>query len=317
LGSLIGGLFLLSAGWAIRQQEKFFLGKIALLAASFSRVERSFSRDGVSREGNDDEFLLMSQGLDQAGELLEQKTDEIERYKREFEKKTQLEQLAKTISYTSHNLKAPFLEGVDFFKNFPSYLDTMPREKLIRMGESLEKRFRQAGDSLQKALSQTRESYTRPEKVAVNELIRKFHSEVKRHPHYATTQVLIETQDCSDQAHIFCSVPEMDAALWNLMRNALDAKVDSQIQIRAFTDGTDAVVQFQDDGPGVPEFQREQIFEDFYTTKPFGSGLGLGSVKSTVTKYGGSIEAKPIRPGALFEIRLPLSTQSPPEAAHA
>jgi len=38
----------------------------------------------------------------------------------------------------------------------------------------------------------------------------------------------------------------------------------------------DVVVEICDDGPGMPPVVRERIFEPFYTTKPPGSGTGLG-----------------------------------------
>ncbi len=318
LASLIFAVLLLLTGWAIRQQEKFFIGKISLLAKSFSKVERSFHHDRVAvNEPSDDEFLLLSQGLDQAATLLEKKTAEIEVYKKSFKKKTQIEQLAQTINYTSHNLKAPILEGIDFFQNLPYYLESMPREKIIRMGSSLEKRFAQAGESLQNALSKTRESYTRPENVAISEILRTFCQEVKNHPHYSDIQVELETEGFPDQAQIFCSPQEMGAALWNLTKNSRDAKKDAQIRIRAFATDAKAVVHFQDNGPGIPEFQRERVFEDFFTTKPTGTGLGLGSVKSTVNKCGGTIEAISSPSGALFKMTLPLTKPLMSEAGNA
>ena len=45
-----------------------------------------------------------------------------------------------------------------------------------------------------------------------------------------------------------------------------------------------------DDGPGVPEADRERIFDPFYTTKEpgEGTGLGLAIVARTVHESGGS-----------------------------
>jgi signal transduction histidine kinase len=306
-----------AAAWAIRQQESFFVAKVDLLASSFSKVEEVFQleswADNLSLQTQDeDEFSILSQGLEQAGALLENKTAQIEQYKKTFEKKTQIEQLAKTIGYTSHNLTAPFLEGMDFFQNFPRYLESMPRDKLLLMGESLGQRFKAGSDSLKKALSQTRESYTQPEHVDLRGFITAFSKDVKRSPHYGSVNVSIDTGACGQKAKVFCSTQEMDSALWNLLLNALEAKSDAQIQIHAFTDESHAIVRFQDNGPGIPAFQRDQVFEDFFTTKPFGTGLGLGSVKETLKKYGGTIEIVPTQAGAHFEMRLPLS-----EVGHA
>ena len=65
-----------------------------------------------------------------------------------------------------------------------------------------------------------------------------------------------------------------------------------------------------DNGPGVPESDREHVFEAFFTTKPAGMGTGLGlSVCHTIVQdHEGSISVKrdPELGGARFEVWLPL-----------
>jgi signal transduction histidine kinase len=60
-----------------------------------------------------------------------------------------------------------------------------------------------------------------------------------------------------------------------------------------------------DRGPGVPEADRQRIFEPFYSTKD-STGLGLSVCHSIVREHGGQLEALP-RPGggALFRVTLP------------
>ncbi len=64
----------------------------------------------------------------------------------------------------------------------------------------------------------------------------------------------------------------------------------------------------EDTGQGVPEHDRDRIFELFYTTKPSGSGLGLPICRRIVEEHGGAINVAG-RPGAgsAFTIRLPAS----------
>jgi len=64
-----------------------------------------------------------------------------------------------------------------------------------------------------------------------------------------------------------------------------------------------------DNGPGVPEFHRDLIFEPFHRVIPRdqGTGLGLHLVKSIVTHHGGELQvAETPGGGATFEIRLQL-----------
>ena len=80
-----------------------------------------------------------------------------------------------------------------------------------------------------------------------------------------------------------------------------------EIRIRAFARDADVVVEICDDGPGMPPEVRERIFEPFYTTKPPGSGTGLGLHIShnVVARHGGRIDVRS-RPGeTCFEVVLP------------
>ena len=48
-------------------------------------------------------------------------------------------------------------------------------------------------------------------------------------------------------------------------------------------------VRIADNGPGIPEKDRQNIFEPFYTTKPSGFGLGLANARKIVEQHNGTI----------------------------
>ncbi len=111
-------------------------------------------------------------------------------------------------------------------------------------------------------------------------------------------------------------LPEIDAfgselnQVWtNILDNAIDAMDGKgEIRIRAFVRDSDVVVEMCDNGPGMPPEVRERIFEPFYTTKPPGSGTGLGLHIShnVVARHGGRINVRS-RPGeTCFEVCIPL-----------
>jgi signal transduction histidine kinase len=71
-------------------------------------------------------------------------------------------------------------------------------------------------------------------------------------------------------------------------------------------------VVVSDRGPGVPESERERIFDPFYTTKPpgAGTGLGLAIVQRIVDEMGGLVWVEDARGGgAAFKVFLPLAGQ--------
>jgi len=68
-------------------------------------------------------------------------------------------------------------------------------------------------------------------------------------------------------------------------------------------------LRVEDDGPGVPEKDRDAIFDPYFTTKSDGTGLGLAIVKHIAARHRArlAIESEPGK-GASFSVRIPLST---------
>lgn len=105
--------------------------------------------------------------------------------------------------------------------------------------------------------------------------------------------------------------PELlEQAVINLLRNACDAVADSTdacVEIACERRGEHCVIVVADNGRGLAEPEREQIFLPFYTTKAGGSGIGLNLARHIALAHGGQLEARNRAPrGAVFELRLPL-----------
>jgi len=82
-------------------------------------------------------------------------------------------------------------------------------------------------------------------------------------------------------------------AFSNLIRNAVEAMDGAgQLDIRIAPGAGGVIVAIADHGPGIPEHQRAQVFEPYWTTKDEGTGLGLALVRQTAVAHGGSVEVK-------------------------
>jgi PAS domain S-box-containing protein len=69
-------------------------------------------------------------------------------------------------------------------------------------------------------------------------------------------------------------------------------------------------ITIQDTGPGIPPAHLSRVFDPYFTTKGSGSGLGLASVHSIITRHGGHVTvSSPPGNGACFIIHLPASSE--------
>jgi two-component system NtrC family sensor kinase len=104
---------------------------------------------------------------------------------------------------------------------------------------------------------------------------------------------------------------ELHQAVLNLVSNAIEAapRGGGIIHVRTWhdPDARRVAIAVADNGPGVPETEREKIFQPFYSTKGHGgTGLGLAVARKSVHELGGTIELGAAEGGgAEFVIRLP------------
>jgi signal transduction histidine kinase len=96
----------------------------------------------------------------------------------------------------------------------------------------------------------------------------------------------------------------------NLIDNAVDASpLNGQVEVVTWTEPGWLAVSVGDRGPGIPSEVLPHIFEAFFTTKPQGSGTGLGLeiVHRIVTqKFGGKIDVESAPGRTRFIVRLPV-----------
>ncbi|MEA2267176.1 MAG: hypothetical protein QOE27_2759, partial [Solirubrobacteraceae bacterium] len=106
---------------------------------------------------------------------------------------------------------------------------------------------------------------------------------------------------------------ELNQVWTNLLDNAIYALGDQgTITIATRREGTCAVVEITDDGPGIPPELHEKVFDSFFTTKEVGrgTGLGLATARTVVVEHHDGSLGLESRPGrTTFRVSLPF-TQS-------
>jgi two-component system, sporulation sensor kinase E len=102
--------------------------------------------------------------------------------------------------------------------------------------------------------------------------------------------VKIETELARNLPKILMDDKYMKQALLNLIKNSLSAMPKGGIlRIETVRRGPDVVLRLIDNGCGIPDAIMDKIFEPYFTTKEFGSGLGLTLVYKIIKEHLGEV----------------------------
>ncbi|WP_055701455.1 sensor histidine kinase [Streptomyces silaceus] len=125
------------------------------------------------------------------------------------------------------------------------------------------------------------------------------------------TRDRIEVRADLKSVEVAGSRSQLARVLGNLLNNA-QRHARSRVSVAARREGAWAVLEVSDDGSGVPEGERERIFERFVrlddarSRDEGGAGLGLAIARDVAARHGGTLVVREAPSGgALFELRLP------------
>lgn len=141
----------------------------------------------------------------------------------------------------------------------------------------------------------------------INESIKEMLNFLKYELEEAGVSVVLEFEE--DLPEVFVDPKYIKQAFLNIVKNSIQALDDGgQIRVRTeeASDG-DVLVHIVDNGHGIPESIMGKIFEPYFTTRKFGTGLGLVIVYKIIKELGGDIKvSSKENGGTVFSIRLPV-----------
>ena len=118
--------------------------------------------------------------------------------------------------------------------------------------------------------------------------------------------------DLAAPVEIFCSAPQLELALQELLDNAAQAAAPSgRVMLRTESAGGFAVISVMDNGPGMTPEILHRAAEPFFSTRTSGAGKGLGLaiVERFARRSGGMLELVSIQgQGTTARLRLPILT---------
>ncbi len=148
-------------------------------------------------------------------------------------------------------------------------------------------------DRLDSLLSETLD-YVRPVKISEQpiDLEHLFQQIInQQEPVIKQKNIKIKHQSSDDSKHMCVDKAQFHQVLLNLIKNAIEASPSGGEIKTAFKNIDQKLIfEISNSGDVMDRETLERAFEPFYTTKPKGTGLGLGLVKRVVDEHGGSVD---------------------------
>lgn len=122
-------------------------------------------------------------------------------------------------------------------------------------------------------------------------------------------EVQVHLDPAADQ--VFVDRIQIQQVLFNLIRNGLEAMMDSPVRsltISTQANAGTATVSIEDTGSGISETLAPQLFQPFVTSKKTGMGIGLSICRTIIEAHGGRIWFESaLEGGTVFRFTLPLA----------
>jgi len=213
---------------------------------------------------------------------------ELARHRARHELERQNERLDEFASVVSHDLRNPLNTAI-------GYVDLARTEDDAELLDAAERALDRMGALIADTLALARQGQTveQSEPVALERTVDEA---------WATVAPDGDLQVEFDDVTVMADPDRLQQVFENLFRNAdAHAGPDVTVRIGLLSRGRGFFVA--DDGPGIPEAEREAVFDHGHTTSSDGTGFGLSIVKSIVEAHGWDIDVtESTDGGARFEI---------------
>jgi len=150
--------------------------------------------------------------------------------------------------------------------------------------------------------------------ISVDDICRSALQRLNRYMPHVTT----EFASLTTPPLLFVHAALIEQGLFNILENAAKfTPDDAPVVVELSHTDAECIIAIEDKGPGIPEAQRDQIFDMFYVVadgdrKKQNTGMGLAICKGMIGAHGGSVKAMSgsSGQGTRFEIHLPLNVNT-------
>jgi signal transduction histidine kinase len=278
------------------------LRPVRAITEAASEITASNLGRRINHQGPRDELWALAQTFDSM----------VDRLEHSFDRQRQFVQDA------SHELRTPLaaiLTNIEVVEMDPEVTSEEYRE-LLETVKSQTARLTRLSEDLLLLTSDNRDQVeSEPVRVAA------VTAEVQRQllPLAAARRVSLQLESAGD-VEVSTNADLLYRCVFNLVDNAIKYSGEaSRVAIRTRGEGTEALIQVADNGPGIAPDDLPHIFDRFYrvdkgrSRREGGTGLGLAIVQELVTAIGGNVNVEStLGVGTTFTIRLPRLEPAPP-----
>jgi len=313
---------------------------------------RAYERERVARISAEQVVEKTTRELYLKNQKLEESLKQLKDQQRVLVQNEKLAMLGTLAAGIAHEINNPMAFVHANLESLADYLE--PYQKLVEMqAKALElplEQQREAQQEIQKfikssdleffqdelpeLMSDTRDGLERVREIVANlrtfarthtqerrsvDLVAGIQSTLKLLNSQFRTDVIVH-QSLQPLPLVKCSISELNQVFLNLLVNAghaVEGRKGATVSIATRSDNERVYIEISDNGCGMSEAVKEQIFVPFFTTKPVGKGTGMGMsiAYGIVVDHGGEIEVESTEgEGSRFTISLPIEGSESPIA---
>ncbi len=281
---------------------------VLILAITLTRRIKNLSAGLQVVRGGDYSHRIKVRGTDELSELSQEfniltgRLEATEEARRRF------------VSDASHELRTP-LAAIRLLSDSISQSEAMDNATMREFASDIGSEAERLQRTTEKLMSLTKldagTTVARQEVVEVQAVVRRTLHLLE--PLAASQNVSIHT-DMQEGCSVFASADDLYQIIFNLVENGIKYNIPGgEVHIKLESGDGQVRLTIEDTGIGIPEQDRQRIFERFYRVDKArsrasgGSGLGLSIVHDAVEANGGSVELQPRIPnGTRFIVCFPL-----------
>lgn len=225
--------------------------------------------------------------------------------KNQLYRSTQMASIGKLIGTIVHEMKSPLQiissKGKYLLDNIKRPLSTKDLEKNIK---DIYDMTSHGNEVVKEIMNFTKQDYSQVGKIDINKTL----DETLTLMSYQFIEKGIILSKQLDESSLIVSgnKGQFQQVFINVINNALDAlSKGGRLSVETKSDDKWVIVEFKDNGQGIPEIEKSKIFEPFFSTKGE-AGLGLTISKDIINNHHGKIELKTEKgKGTTFTVYLP------------